>query len=795
MVAKKELDAAIHLECYHDPEDDYPPAQVETQELTATYQGEQYIIGINDSATIGDLRWRLGRKLNTLPSWLRIVKDGEEVDDHLPCQQFREVVLSIEARFRIFANPPPPASSTGSSSLRLRGGAGSGNSPTTADALLHDDEVFRGALQRALPVCRRLRKPQVKILLRCDPSLQKRIQAADDASIIKMVEAAAKRVGMTMLDTPQRPQSAKPAVRFQDSDSRSTSPSLKRRQSENAHQPPSALKHAADKNDTSQSDQGELVVADGQFNVPFRPTLRPGENGVILLDTIDDLVQYRKRMATSGGISAALLPVRGDENDSDVQEVYIKMHRKRDGDVLSTHMAAVFMHRLGSQMPKRTTSQQPPRITSQRASCVIGLELEASTSHKALWRELSASPPDMKEVLSELRKLSFKAVSDGDLIDTFLPHKRSDVVRCLVRVASPSKESLLRLSGRNSLFFSPPSSELSMYPIVWYQRTQVANLDEACRLHDTVPQALGVACRRHQTLGVTFGIRTTQVHRDMVATALGKLPGERYLLHNVPPDWDSAELKELCTTMGWAAEPVPHSQRVKRSAATWTMRAVKAPALDSITVVTDADVEIVVRITKPSPSSSASSSSAARTTSSGPRRAQHERGGPTWASIVAQPAREPSVQKSTKASTSSTPPPMVPGAPPPPVREPEESEAKRRRSESPTPRLAQEVASAPLGVVNDCPVPPPPLGPPPPASSTPAPDIVVGTLKDLMHQMTQMQNCMQGMHEQVMKLSTKVGQLDENVNVLNEIQANLSPLSALDAEMADGQPKSIEDAH
>ena len=774
---------AIYLDCVVDP-DDPPPTQENVIEMWAEYEHEKYVIAINESASMGDLRWRLGRPLNILPSWLVFKHDQIVVCDEAACIAYLGTLLYIGTDQVIHKNAKPQtvrrnqATSVDSSrpQLRLHGGANPSAVLSATDALLYDDETLRGALQRALPVCRRLRRQQVKMLLRADASLQRRIQHADDASIIKMVEAAARRIGMSLIETSQRPQSAKPVVRFAQEE---TSPKIRDAPNEKnaVHEGDQAKQRKnkpKDKDDIVAPDS-KLIVADGQFDVPFRETLRPGENGVVLVADTSELAQLCKRHKEGGGTSAALAPMKHDDPSFAYQEVYLKMHHVRDGEIISTHMTTSYMYLLGDQLPKRLSPQAPVKITTQRASCVLGVEMESGTSRKTIWAELNKTTPDMREVVQEFKKLKIQAVVAADIIDAFLPNKKDGIVRCLLRVATPAKEAFLKASGCEQTFFTPPSVDMTRYPIVWYQKAQVANLDEARRLHDSVPQALGVACKRSPTHGMTYGIRTTQSHRDEVAMALGRLPGERYVMHAVPTDWDIAELKELCKRIEWAAEPVPASQRVKRNSATWTLRAVHPPPLDSIAIVADEENEVTVRISKPALQSTRATSTAPSTRKERP---------PTWASIVAQPPRRAVKEKTGDAREKQQDDAQgVAG----------EKDPKRRKSESPAPRSSNGVGGQPVAIPVSPPVPPPPPLLPRQEQPDPSPRgadsaFVVGTLQDLAKQMAQMQECMRGMHEQFTHLSAKVTRLDDDVANLNA-----QPAPMVDVEQRGNALQDAED--
>ena len=195
------LPALEMIDCYEDLSE-CPPAQEEPCVIPVQHEGEQYTVKVNATATLEDLRWRLARQWGVLPSWLRMQRNGEDVDENVPCETFDGQELIAEMKVKIQRNEPPPrvhlrrrdGGRASSSTMPLQGG-GSGHQ---VDALIDDDAKYRSALSRAGAVCRRLKKPQLKLLLRGDQALQKKVEQSDDASIIRMMEAAAKRVGMAL---------------------------------------------------------------------------------------------------------------------------------------------------------------------------------------------------------------------------------------------------------------------------------------------------------------------------------------------------------------------------------------------------------------------------------------------------------------------------------------------------------------------------------------------------------------------------------------------------------------------
>ena len=109
-------------------------------------------------------------------------------------------------------------------------------------------------------------------------------------------------------------------------------------------------------------------------------------------------------------------------------------------------------------------------------------------------------------------------------------------------------------------------------------------MEEALRLSKDIPHCLGVTCRRTEKYGISYGLRAQLVRRDKVAVAAGRLAGAKYTVQNVPIDWICHELRQLAESLGWRAEAVPTSQRMKKGHATWAMRATQPPSHSSIAV-------------------------------------------------------------------------------------------------------------------------------------------------------------------------------------------------------------------
>ena len=752
------LPALEMIDCCKEPEDP-PPAQEEPCVIPVQHEGEHYTVKVNPTATIEQLRWRLAWQWGVLPSWLKIKKGEEDINEENMCDAFDGQELSIEMKLKIQRNAPPStraharpsgqaASSSSSSNLPLRGGAVGGRSVDAAEALIDDDARYRHVLSKATTLCRRLKKPQLKLLLRGDPPLQRKLEQSDDASVIRLLEAAAKRVGMTLHDSIRdRPHSEAPPRR--DEVPRSETPKTRASNSETEGNWVEIVKRKGKQKVAFANDQPcpRIVIEDGQLNVPVVQSLRPDEDGVVVIHDKNELIAYKKRIWGSSG-AAAIAPAKFEDVQDMTSATYLlKVSRYLGETLLTTHMTEVAVYQLGKAMPvKLTGTPSSVKIEPQRATCVIGIEVEKTDKTEDLWRALTSSPADTKSALTIFRQRHIQGVNEQDILDMFLPNQKERVARCLVRTTVQVRDMVLASSGSDAIYCSPSPADHNKYAIVWFARQQVENVEEARRLAMGKPHLLGLVCKRNAQNGPTFGLRTLLQHRDALATALGRLPGARYALHGCPIDWVEAEVQQLCDEMKWRAAPVQGSQRMKRNSAIWSVRALDPPPLASI-AVSSGDASFTVKVVEP-------------TTAESKQRAKKQEPPKqaTWTSVL--PTRnKPGKLNPVETFKENVSPPVEHSK----DDQEYEQEAKRKRPAS-VPR--QEAGSIPPSMQQ--PSAPhqssaaAPVAPPAPATS--ASSEVTAALQAMATQLQSLQTYMQTVQTQVGHLTDKVGKIDSVVH-------------------------------
>ena len=495
--------------------------------------------------------------------------------------------------------------------------------------------------------------------------------------------------------------------------------------------------------ETSDDPEPRIVIADGQLNVPVVQSLRPDEGGVVIISTKEELLSYKKRIWGSSGTAGAIAPTKFDVQDMGCDTYLLKVHRYQGDLLLTTHMTEVTIYQLGKSMPAKISTMPSLKIEPQRATCVIGIEVEKTTKTEDLWTTLSTTPVDTKAALTLVRQRKVQGVNEQDILDLFLPTMKDGLARCLIRTTVQARDLVLASSGRDAVYCSPSPSDHAKYTIVWFPRQQVANVEEAVRLAAGKPHLMGLVCKRNAQNGPTFGLRTTTQHRDDLATALGRLPGARYALHGCPVDWVEAEVQQLCDSMQWRAAPVQGSQRMKRSSAIWSVRALDPPPLASV-VVSTGDEKVIIRVVEPS-----SASSKAR-----PKKEEVSQVR-TWSTIL--PAQHRSGKKSDPEHSREVPQPQ--GAVRPEEDEEYEKEAKRKR---PASVQRQEEQAAPRQPT--FPVHPPPAHSPLQQDS-PLPNMELAqAMQTMAAQLQTLQTFMQTMQNQVGQLNDKVGKIDSVVH-------------------------------
>ena len=296
--------------------------------------------------------------------------------------------------------------------MRLRGG---GKRAGSVSAQLPDH--YEAVLRRTQHMCGGLAKPQIKTILRADKALCERLNKADDASLHRIVMAAAKRLGMHEQGSrPPSVENVKDGAQKRDTGA-----------------PPPVVPHIAIGEAETKQDEDTLPVLtlESTFDVPTVTSLRPGENGVLLAEGMENVSKLLNRFAGSSGTGAVITPTRCLDIAVEPVELVLLFKRTVPDKPAQKYTALAYLYRLTGTTPQVKDKAPVYHSAAKRKSVVMGCEVPKVKDATELYQLLQVDKPDYVAIKKQIGSILGEKLGPA-LLECFMDKQGTNSMRVLV---------------------------------------------------------------------------------------------------------------------------------------------------------------------------------------------------------------------------------------------------------------------------------------------------------------------------------------------------------------------------
>eukprot|EP00971_Amphidinium_carterae_P326081 6456691-Amphidinium_carterae.1 len=437
-----------------------------------------------------------------------------------------------------------------------------------------------------LPTAPQLSKGQIKLLLKGDLQLQKRvIQARTDEQAADLFKSAATRYGITFKDSahPAPPQEAWNKSWYEsrpNSDGRGRSMPASttahdhsntgannndwqevRRRRANTRSPSRKQQTDIRKDGRPETSDLELQLLQEDWNVSVLHTLKLGCSGVLLTTTQDEaqLLQHNLRGAQAAIALITLSPLANAKRST---QVTFRATATR-GKAVTERILSGYLNQYGqSDVQHLFTVPQLEAAPPTQRTTVLYAEVSRNMIWYSEWNQLVSikTTADFNQFVGQMAGL--------EVSDVWRVKIESDRLSLLMRI--PTTDTTSWLLASIPLILAPVGQQGLGYQVIWDR--DIKYVEEARQRFDGLPGYKGLATSRGG-----LGARIEEASHQQALSILGRAVGEVWTLTGFPLDSVEADAQHLLTSLAWNATLMTGSRRVRGRAASYRVRSMEAP--------------------------------------------------------------------------------------------------------------------------------------------------------------------------------------------------------------------------
>ena len=442
------------------------------------------------------------------------------------------------------------------------------------------DVDYSAALQICLgAVGDRMLKSQIKLLLKGDPALGRRVMKISGAksNVADLMVAAARRYRMQIKDEPGTKtvssHAGKPPAAVQRSES--TWQPAEQRRPKKTHVAGEAVKSVKE-----QDSSGPLELFSEDWSHEPMTSLQLAQDGVYLTQNKEE-AQVLARKLQHAKHAVALISISELPQTTHSEQVVFRARQQmtQAGKVIQRErILRGYLSNFGPvwvrAKMKVATVTRP--ITGIASSTVLLLSTRKEVVSDSMWRKVQqySTPKEVRAGLQEIPHLP------TNVIDIFNVQKSSEAFAVRLRVL---RSDLQQWMLSEVPFAVQPLDEADSYKILW--DASVTSLAEARSKYSQVEGFSGLALNQKG-----IGIRFTPTTIAAARRGVGMVAGDVYTVTGIPCTMLETEVQSMLDQIGWKAQLITQSRRVRSRVTSYRVRAEQAPGQSAIRVCTGDEV-------------------------------------------------------------------------------------------------------------------------------------------------------------------------------------------------------------
>ena len=408
-------------------------------------------------------------------------------------------------------------------------------------------DQYRTALDLAKwAISGELSSGQLRLLLRGEPPLQKRLIGKNEKKDVRdILLAAARRYQM---QTQMNEKSMGQVVKEQPKDTGKWTEVSRRK----ARSPTPAIRE--EKNDMA------LLACD--WDVPVREEVRLGQPAVYLAQTLDHGRTLEKQL-TNATVATAIVSMERLRKARSSEKQTLRVKELRDGRERERLVEGYVCHMSEQQVQHRFQIRQATTTRPQSKSVVLSMCMVQQSVENEEWSKLQS--------ITNVKQLNeaYSEDTGSEALDIFRIQCIDGVYQALVRVKEADAEAWMRSAMPCTC--SPMGEATKDYKLLWDKT--VTTLSQARARFSELPGYAGCVCTRQGN----FAGRIKESKYVEAAHLVGRTAGDLYRVLGLPIDLELSEVNEVLKDVGWQVDTKEGSQRIRRGTATWLVTATTPP--------------------------------------------------------------------------------------------------------------------------------------------------------------------------------------------------------------------------
>ena len=415
-------------------------------------------------------------------------------------------------------------------------------------AAIHEDQ-YRQALDLAKwAASGSLSSGQLRLLLRGEPPLQRRLLGKQDKREAKdILVAAAKRYQMHLQDQPM----VKEPPKAVHSDNKWTDVVKKTRKPK-----------AVQKMTQDHPRPVELRLLADDWDVPVRTEAKLGQAGVYLAQSLDHGKKLERQFAQARLPTAIISLERLRKARSCVKQT-LRVKELREGRERDRIVEGYICQMAETAVVHKYLVRQARTSRPQTTSTVLSMCITRNAVSSDEWEQLkkAVNVKIFNEYFGENIKMT--------ALDIFRIQCIDEVYQALLRVKEDDVESWMSCKGPFTL--SPMGEQLKGYRLIWDKT--IETIQQARERFEELPGYVGCVC----TKAGRFAGRIREADFSKAATLAGKAAGTTYRIVGLPVDVEAKEVAEIMQEVGWEVVPKEASRRIRKGTATCLVSSTDTP--------------------------------------------------------------------------------------------------------------------------------------------------------------------------------------------------------------------------
>ena len=389
---------------------------------------------------------------------------------------------------------------------------------------------------------------QLRLLLRGEPPLQRRLLGKQDKKEAKdILVAAAKRYQMHLQDQPM----IKEPPRAVHNDSKWTEVVKKTRK------PKQVQKTTQD-----HPRPVELRLLEDDWDVSVRTEPKLGQAGVYLAQSLDHGKKL-ERQFTQARLPTAIISLERLRKARSCVKQTLRVKELRDGRERDRIVEGYICQMAETAVVHKYLVRQARTSRPQTTSTVLAMCITRSAVTNEEWEKLKQA------VNVKIFNESFGENIKMAALDIFRIQCIDEVYQALLTVKEDDVESWMSCKGPFTL--SPMGEQLKGYRLIWDKT--IETIQQARERFEELPGYVGCVC----TKAGHFAGRIREADFSKAATLAGKAAGTTYRIVGLPVDVEAQEVAEIMQEVGWVVVPKEASRRIRKGTATWLVSSTDTP--------------------------------------------------------------------------------------------------------------------------------------------------------------------------------------------------------------------------